>query len=391
MAKKKVEKKSKSAKRRRRRRAFFGFEIVLLLVLVCGLYVLRKAQDVLSNINFVESNYTAADISADEEAIREQKKQGYEIIALLGIDARSAAELERNNSDTIILACVDHNNKQVKLTSIYRDTLLNTGDGEGGDFYTKCNDAYNKGGAERFLKMVNENLDLNVTKYATVNFKGLAEAVDLLGGLDITMRGDEIVHMNNYCVETSKVTGLDYEPVDELDDDLDMETVHVNGVQAVSYSRIRYDEGNDFRRASRQRLVLEKLFEKAKSAGIPTMLNVMEEVLPDVLTNMTAEEITTLGMSVITYNLGEQMGFPVDHREDSIYVSGATRDVVIPVTLENNVIKLHEFLFPGTAYTPSAFVQEYSDDIIELSGYGPEDIPEYSQDGAIAVEQETLY
>lgn len=384
-------KKSKAAKRRRRRRVFFGFEIVLLLVLICGVYVLRKAQNVLSNINFEESSYTAADISADEAAIREQKKQGYEIIALLGIDARDAEELKQNNSDTMILACIDHNNQQVRLVSIYRDTLLNTGSSENEKYYTKCNDAYNQGGAEQFLRMVNQNLDLNVTKYATVNFKGLAEAVDLLGGLDITMRGDEIIHMNNYCVETSKVTGMDYEPVEELENDLDMATVHVNGVQAVSYSRIRYDEGCDFRRASRQRLVLEKLFEKAKSAGIPTMLNVMENVLPDVLTNMTSEEIISLGMSVITYNLGEQIGFPIDHIEDDVYVSGANRDVVVPVTLENNVVKLHEFLFPGTPYTPSETVLEYSSDIVEFSGYGEEDIPEYSNNGAIMVEQETLY
>lgn len=384
-------KKSKAARRRRRRRVFFGLEITLLLVLICGVYVLRKAQDVLSNINFEESNYTAADISADEAAIREQKKQGYEIIALLGIDARSAEELKRNNSDTMILACIDHNNQQIKLASIYRDTLLNVGDGEGGDYYMKCNDSYNQGGAEQFLRMINQNLDLNVTKYATVNFKGLAEAVDLLGGLDITMRGDEIIHMNNYCVETSEVTGMDYEPVEELESDLDMATVHVNGVQAVSYSRIRYDEGSDFRRASRQRLVLEKLFEKAKSAGIPTMINVMEQVLPDVLTNMTSEEIMSLGMSVITYSLGEQIGFPIDHIEDNVYVSGATRDVVVPVTLEDNVVKLHQFLFPEMPYTPSESVQQFSNDIAEFSGYGAEDIPEFSNNGAIIVEQETLY
>lgn len=384
-------KKSKAARRRRRRRVFFGLEITLLLVLICGVYVLRKAQDVLSNINFEESNYTAADISADEAAIREQKKQGYEIIALLGIDARSAEELKRNNSDTMILACIDHNNQRIKLASIYRDTLLNVGDGEGGDYYMKCNDAYNQGGAEQFLRMINQNLDLNVTKYATVNFKGLAEAVDLLGGLDITMRGDEIIHMNNYCVETSEVTGMDYEPVEELESDLDMATVHVNGVQAVSYSRIRYDEGSDFRRASRQRLVLEKLFEKAKSAGIPTMINVMEQVLPDVLTNMTSEEIMSLGMSVITYSLGEQIGFPIDHIEDNVYVSGATRDVVVPVTLEDNVVKLHQFLFPEMPYTPSESVQQFSNDIAEFSGYGAEDIPEFSNNGAIIVEQETLY
>lgn len=177
MAKKKVNKKSRAYKRRKRRRVLFGVEIFVLLILVGCLLVYSKAKGLLNSMNIVDQDFSITDISADENAIKEQNRQGYETIALVGVDSRDTDELM--NSDVMILACIDHNSKQIKLTSIYRDTLLNTGDGEGGDFYTKANDAYNKGGYQQFLKMVNENLDMNITKFATVNFKAVAEAIEI--------------------------------------------------------------------------------------------------------------------------------------------------------------------------------------------------------------------
>lgn len=389
MAKKKVNKKSRAYKRRKRRRVLFGVEIFVLLILVGCLLVYSKAKGLLNSMNIVDQDFSITDISADENAIKEQNRQGYETIALVSVDSRDTDELM--NSDVMILACIDHNSKQIKLTSIYRDTLLNTGDGEGGDFYTKANDAYNKGGYQRFLKMVNENLDMNITKFATVNFKAVAEAIDLLGGLDVTVSGAEIIFMNDYCIETSKATGLDYEPIPELGSDTETATVHLNGVQAVSYSRIRYGGGDDFRRTSRQRMIMEKMFAKAKTAGVPTLMKMMETVLPEVTTNIDSDEIMSLGMTVLGYSIGGQTGFPFDHVEGTVYSAGAERSVVIPVTLENNVTKLHQFMYPELAYTPSETVMEYSNDIIELSGYGPEDIPEVSQDGANPVQQETRY
>lgn len=389
MAKKKVNKKSRAYKRRKRRRVLFGVEIFVLLILVGCLLVYSKAKGLLNSMNIVDQDFSITDISADENAIKEQNRQGYETIALVGVDSRDTDELM--NSDVMILACIDHNSKQIKLTSIYRDTLLNTGDGEGGDFYTKANDAYNKGGYQQFLKMVNENMDMNITKFATVNFKAVAEAIDLLGGLDVTVSGAEIIFMNDYCIETSKATGLDYEPIPELGSDTETATVHLNGVQAVSYSRIRYGGGDDFRRTSRQRMIMEKMFAKAKTAGVPTLMKMMETVLPEVTTNIDSDEIMSLGMTVLGYSIGGQTGFPFDHVEGTVYSGGAERSVVIPVTLENNVTKLHLFMYPELAYTPSETVMEYSNDIIELSGYGPEDIPEVSQDGANPVQQETQY
>ena len=99
------------------------------------------------------------------------------------------------------------------MASVYRDTFLDIGNGT----YTKANAAYAYGGPEQAIAMLNTNLDLDISDYATADFSALAEVVDDLGGLDIPLSYAEIVHMNNYCQETSKLTGKSYTPVEEPD------------------------------------------------------------------------------------------------------------------------------------------------------------------------------
>ena len=98
MAKKKVNKKSKAYKRRRKRRVLFGVEIFVLLILVGCLLVYSKAKGLLNSMNLVDQNFSITDISADEETIREQKRQGYETIALVGVDSRETDEQRRDDS-----------------------------------------------------------------------------------------------------------------------------------------------------------------------------------------------------------------------------------------------------------------------------------------------------
>ena len=149
---------------------------------------------------------------------------------------------------------------------------------------------------------------------------------------------------------------------------------HLNGSQAVSYARIRKTAGNDFRRASRQRVVLSKIMEKAKTADIGTLDAVLNAVLPLVTTNLDNGKIMSMIQPVLTYSMPEenQTGFPFAHVEDDGTITGL--DCVLPVTLEYNVRQLHEFLFPGAEYTPAPTVQTYSQQIIYDSGYNEEDI-----------------
>ncbi len=370
MAKKK---KTKAVRRRRRRRVLFVFELLILLLLVGGIFVYSQLNQRLGQMQ--ESDLDKSKVEVNEEVVEnEEQLSGYQTIALVGLDNRDQS-LERGNSDTMIIASINNDTKKIKLVSIYRDTYLNIGN----DKYTKANAAYATGGATQLINMLNTNLDLDVEDYVSVNFKAVAETIDLLGGLDITLTEQECVHMNNYCVETSEKTGLSYEPVEPADG-----TFHLNGVQAVSYARIRYTAGNDFKRASRQRLVIYKMVEAAKNADLSTLNEILDTVFPMVATSLSKADILKMGMIMLTYDLEDQTGFPFDHLEgETITSATGGLDCVLPITLENNVTQLHKFLYPDDDYTPSSTVKEISDHIIETTGYGEDDIPKSSEDGEI--------
>lgn len=365
-------------KRRRRRRILFFFEVLILLILVGGIFVYAQINKKLDLMQ--ESDVDMSQVGVNEGV---EDVKGYQTIALVGLDNTSDT-LDYGNSDTMIIASINNDTKKVKLVSLYRDTYLNVGTDPKGneDTYTKANAAYAYGGAQQLMTMMNKNLDLSLDGYVTVDFAAVAETIDLLGGLDIEMTADEVEHMNNYCVETSEATGKSYEEIYPEDG-----VHHLNGVQAVSYARIRYTAGNDFRRAARQRLVIYKMVEKAKNSSWTTLNKIVDTVCPMVATSLSKADILKMGMNMITYDIEDQSGFPTKHLEGETIKDAVGTDAVLPVTLEQNVIALHQFLYPEeTDYVPSATVQEYNDHIIEESGYGEEDIPKQSEDGALPLE-----
>ena len=380
MAKKKnLTDRQKRVRRRRRRntlsRVMFALEIIVLVVLMGGLFVYAK----LGKLNHETINEEELDVN--ESVTENQVMKGYTTIALVGIDSRDYKLKSDWNSDTMIIASINNDTKKVKLVSVYRDTYLRIGeDSEGNGQYNKANAAYAKGGPEQFLSMLNTNLDLNVTDFVSVDFQAVAEAVELLGGIDVELKEEEVVHLNNYCVETSKVTGMDYTPLEKK-----AGVHHLNGVQTVSYARIRYTSGNDFRRAARQREVIYKIIEKAKNSDIATLSKILDKVFPKVYTSFTKAEILQMGMSMMSYDIEDQTGFPFDHLYgERVKDAMGGLDVVLPVTLESNVIKLHEFLYPEDSYTPSDEVKAYSQRIVDKSGFGDESRLDHSEDGSLA-------
>lgn len=377
MAKKKplTKKQKRILQRRRRRRILFGIEIFILLILIGGVFIYAK----LGKMNFTDLDFSKIGVNTGVSDNNVMK--GYTTIGLIGLDGRDGELKSGARSDTMIIASINNDTKKVKLVSVYRDTYLRIGeDSEGNGQYDKANAAYKKGGPEQFLSMLNTNLDLNVTDFVSVDFQAVAEAVELLGGIDVELKEEEVVHLNNYCVETSKVTGMDYTPLEEK-----AGVHHLNGVQAVSYARIRYTSGNDFRRAARQREVIYKIVEKAKNSDIATLSKILDKVFPKVYTSFTKAEILQMGMSMMSYDIEDQTGFPFDHLYGE-WVKDAMGglDVVLPVTLESNAIKLHEFLYPEDSYTPSDEVKAYSQRIVDKSGFGDESRLDHSEDGSLA-------
>ena len=385
MAKKKnLTDRQKRVRRRRRRstlsRVMFALEIIVLVVLMGGLFVYAK----LGKLNHETINEEELDVN--ESVTENQVMKGYTTIALVGIDSRDDKLKSDWNSDTMIIASINNDTKKVKLVSVYRDTYLCLGEDEdGNNSYGLANSPYCTGGGKKMINMLNKNLDMNISDFVTVNFQAVAETVELLGGIDVEMKKEEVVHLNNYCVETSKVTGMDYTPLEEIEG-----VHHLNGVQAVAYARIRKTSGNDFRRAARQREVIYKIVEKAKNSSIATLNTVLDKIFPMIYTSLTEKEILSMGMDMLSYDIEDQTGFPFDHLYgDTVKEAMDGVDCVLPITLESNVIKLHEFLYPEDSYVPSNEVKTYSQEIIDKSGFGEESRLEHSEDGSLAAYRET--
>ena len=170
------------------------------------------------------------------------------------MDSRDGDLGEGNRTDCIIVASLNNKTKEIKMVSVYRDTLLDLSEGT----YQKCNAAYSYGGPVLAINMLNMNLDLDIQDYVTVDFGAIADAVDLLGGIEIEVTEEELPYINQYIPETANSAGkaanlLQSAGLQKLD-----------GTQATTYARIRSTAGGDFTRTERQRLVIEKMFEKAK-------------------------------------------------------------------------------------------------------------------------------
>ena len=353
-----------SKPRKKRRKVLFILEIIVLLLFIGGLYVYGQISAKLDKIDIQETDLQEQDIVTNDQA---PQMTGYTTYALFGLDHRSRNEkLNTENSDTIIIASINNDTKAVKLVSVYRDTLLNVKD----DTYSKANAAYALGGPAQAVNMLNTNLDLNITDYVSIDFDALVTVVDCLGGLDIPLSYAEIVHMNNYCVETAEETGKSYTPVElpepkPEDQEAIVGTYHLNGVQATSYCRIRYTASLDMGRTERQRRVIQMIVDKAKKAGLSTIFDIMDQVFPMVKTSVSKTEILKLIPAMIGYSIDETTGFPQDYKFATVKGS-----VILPTTLDSNVLKLHQFLYGNTNYTPTQDVLNKSAQIAAIVGGG---------------------
>ncbi len=353
-----------SKPRKKRRKVLFILEIIVLLLFIGGLYVYGQISAKLDKIDIQETDLQEQDIVTNDQA---PQMTGYTTYALFGLDHRSRNEkLNTENSDTIIVASINNDTKAVKLVSVYRDTLLNVKD----DTYSKANAAYALGGPAQAVNMLNTNLDLNITDYVSIDFDALVTVIDCLGGLDIPLSYAEIVHMNNYCVETAEETGKSYTPVElpepkPEDQEAIVGTYHLNGVQATSYCRIRYTASLDMGRTERQRRVIQMIVDKAKKAGLSTIFDIMDQVFPMVKTSVSKTEILKLIPAMIGYCIDETTGFPQDYKFATVKGS-----VIVPTTLDSNVLKLHQFLYGNTNYTPTQDVLNKSAQIAAIVGGG---------------------
>lgn len=350
---------NKKAKQKRNRAIIIAVEAIVILVAIIAAIVIW-AMDKKGGNEGAGSNLISTDVNKENLAVNEElENEDFWNIALFGVDSRTGVLGKGTLSDCIIVCSINKNTKEVKLVSVYRDTYLNIGN----DTYNKANNAYSKGGPEQAIKMLNSNLDLDITNYATVDFSALVSVVDAIGGVTIDLTEEEIFHLNNYQVETSKVTNGEIKNVSGAGEHL------LNGIQTVSYCRIRYTAGDDYKRSERQRQVIGLIIDKAKTMSPAALTKIVEDAFPKCATNIELSELLTLAKDVTNYKIVDTTGFPFDKKTDKL---GSRGDCVIPMGLEQNVVQLHEYLF-GTeeAYTPSATLKAISDKILNDTGVQP--------------------
>lgn len=349
-----IKKKKKLTKRQQQKRKLiiFGIEVGCLLLLLGSLYVWSLWSKIEIDSGFSNSE---AGINEDLDKDTLEMLEGYTNIALFGLDNRGNGQYDQGNSDVIMIASINNKTKEVKLVSVYRDTYLSIGNGK----FTKANAAYAKGGAKQAVQMLNANLDLNITEYACVDWAAVTEAIDALGGVEIEITEQELERINDLVIEIDIYVGTSTPKLQSAG------RQNLTGSQATAYARIRKTAGNDFKRASRQRIVLEAMLNKAKQADMSTLINICNSVFDDISTSLTLNEIVSLAKHVKKYEIASTSGFPFEMTTKVLSGSG---DTVIPIGLEDDVTQLHKYLFDVDEYQPSLTVQAISKSIIEKTG-----------------------
>ncbi|MBC5625014.1 LCP family protein [Clostridium sp. NSJ-49] len=285
---------------------------IIALLIAIGIGTFYSIFNKMDNIDLNKENLGVT--SKEELEVYDNYKK-IKNIALFGIDSADGV----GRSDSMMIATVDPVHDKLKITSLMRDSYVNI-DGYG---YDKLNHAYAFGGPELSIKTINQTFGLNIEDFVAVDFASLPKVIDILGGIELDITDEELQYINGYIDDINSKDGT-YSPHISY-----AGPQHVDGVQALAYSRIRYTSGGDYERTRRHRTVLEQLFNKALTVSPTQYPTIINQLLPYVKTNLGATDILSLATKVATMGGGtlEQDRFPRDgycwgENIDGIYYLG---------------------------------------------------------------------
>ncbi|PKK38879.1 Cell envelope-associated transcriptional attenuator LytR-CpsA-Psr, subfamily F2 (as in) [Clostridiaceae bacterium JG1575] len=264
--------------------------------------------------NHIPTNTNSLGTSKEALASLQAKKNYKKVtnILVLGIDSSNGS----GRSDAMMLVSVDSSTRQIKLTSLIRDSYVYIA-GNGMD---KLNHAYAFGGPSLALRAVNTNFDLDVQDFVTVNFSSTKSIVDALGGLNLKLSKEE-----------AKIIGAPGEGVQ-----------HLNGTQVLNYARIRKID-NDFQRTSRQRNVMTAVLQDLMKLGPIEKAKAAEHLLPMVKTSLSNSKILGLGSSMLMggYSI-EENSFPEDDTSQGVLI----KDIYyLKWNQQETIRKMHAFIY----------------------------------------------
>lgn len=273
--------------------------------------------------------------SIENLATEPMKDEGVVNILLIGNDSRENGEDGR--SDAMILLSINSKSKKIYMTSLLRDIYVDIPGHDG----NRLNAAYSFGGAELLMETIEQNFDIEVNRYVLVNFEAFANLVDAVGGVDLELSSDEVEYVNAYLWEynilTERPEGTDY-----MDTSISG-NVHLNGPQALAYSRNRYI-GTDFGRTERQRKVLSAVIKKLPAAVITNPKELMDGLLPNLTTNLTQSEcyqLSFLAAKLLSYEI-VQSSIPLNGTYKDANIRGMA---VLEVDFEANKKYIQENIY----------------------------------------------
>lgn len=316
--------------------------ISVLLLVICSISIyvysllssikytdISKVQDT-EPITSSEKDYVYEDNSSEDYIVPDEKptilektvQQSHEIknIALFGLDRRGS---EACRTDTIIITSIDKANSRIKLTSLMRDMYIDIP----GKRKNRINAAYAYGGPGLAINTINQDFNMDIKYFASIDFKGVKKLIDSFGGVDINVKKGEIPYINSNSNFKISSPGMQ----------------HLNGEQALAYMRIRHYGNGDYERTERQRTVLTTLFGKVRKSGVLKFPSLVSAVLPYVETNMPKSEIIELGLAMLGFqNNIEQYRLPV---EGTFKSASINRMAVLVPDVEQNTKYLHDFIY----------------------------------------------
>lgn len=279
-----------------------GIALLIIALVLGGVYLFIRAK--------VYKPLKVENTTVQEVAPNYQEVNGITNVLFIGTDARDVNEPSR--SDTMMIVTIDSNRKEIRLTSLMRDTYVDIkGYGK-----QKLNAAYAIGGAELLFDTVQRNFNFKLDKYVVANFWGFEGMVDDIGGLDIDVKDYEIKEINKFIGENDKVKSPSLTHAG---------LQHLDGQQVLSYARIREVGNGVYERDSRDRIVISLIFDKLKTTSIFKYTTILTNLLKYVKTDIEPATILNYAYTVSNFKplQFEQLEIPIADLSDGRIYKGS--------------------------------------------------------------------
>ena len=277
-----------------------------------------------------------------DEAVKSTEEQGTMVegitnILLVGTDGEYVEK--GNRSDGMMLVTIDSKNKDIRISSIARDTYVDIP----GYSTEKLTHAYAYEGIDLLREVFKVNFNLNIDKYIAVNFVSFMDIMDELGGVEVNVEEKDIKEINKYI---DACYGY-YKNKDEKDKEYITKSgvQRLNGYQALAFSRIRYTD-SAFARDNRHREVAESVYKEFAQKGVETYKKCAEIILNNTKTNISPIEMMNLAYTVLKINDKDidQFQFPLEEYRNGHIIS-KQKGWVLEWDKEPNLEAWHKFIF----------------------------------------------